>query len=481
MTTGSKKLLELPKGWAWTTVGQISDCIQYGYTAKATSKAIGPKFLRITDIQNGSVDWNTVPHCRIAEHETQKYLLSPNDLVFARTGATVGKSFLIGGNVPHAVFASYLIRIMFNCHLNTKFVYGFFHSDNYWLQIYQGQLGIGQPNVNSKALARITIPFAPLAEQKRIVAKIEELFTRLDAGVGALKKVKAELKRYRQAVLKAAFEGKLTEQWRQDHKGELEPASKLLARIAKEREKNAKGKQKKLPPLEKSGLLELPESWEWTPIQNICNLINGRAFKPKEWSKQGLPIIRIQNLNNSEAEFNYCNFQVENKFVVDNGQLLFAWSGTPETSFGAHIWNRGRAVLNQHTFKVEIDERYINKNFLMYLFNHNVADYIRKAHGTAGLAHITKGKFESSYIGITPFKEQKQIVAEIDRHFSIAEEVEQTIEKCLKEADRLRQSILKRAFEGKLLPQDPTDEPAEKLLERIKAERARLQAHRKSS
>lgn len=133
------------------------------------------------------------------------------------------------------------------------------------------------------------------------------------------------------------------------------------------------------------GLHELPRGWVWTKVGKICDLINGHAFKPNEWSSQGLPIIRIQNLNNLNKDFNYCDFEVEEKYFVNNGQLLFAWSGTPGTSFGAHIWNRGKAVLNQHIFKIEINESCINKIFFMHMINRNIGEYIRKAHGTAGL------------------------------------------------------------------------------------------------
>jgi len=111
--------------------------------------------------------------------------------------------------------------------------------------------------------------------------------------------------------------------------------------------------QEKLP--------DLPRGWAYAKIGEICNLVNGRAFKAEDWSSCGLPIIRIQNLNNHYAEFNYCSFDVEDKYYVDDGQLLFAWSGTPGTSFGAHIWNRGKGILNQHIFKVNINEKYLNK------------------------------------------------------------------------------------------------------------------------
>ena len=128
-------LSELPGSWVWTTIGDISDLIHYGYTASSTIESVGPKMLRITDIQNNLVNWETVPYCRIKEEEIQKYLLREGDLVFARTGATVGKSFLIRGNIPEAVFASYLIRIILQNKIERLFVYNFFQSNKYWLQI----------------------------------------------------------------------------------------------------------------------------------------------------------------------------------------------------------------------------------------------------------------------------------------------------------------------------------------------------------
>jgi len=108
---------------------------------------------------------------------------------------------------------------------------------------------------------------------------------------------------------------------------------------------------------------QLPVGWTKARVDDICDLINGRAFKPSEWASIGIPIIRIQNLNDPSLEFNYCNFSIEQKFLVDNGQLLFAWSGTPGTSFGAHIWNRGKAALNQHIFKVISMKNILTKFF----------------------------------------------------------------------------------------------------------------------
>jgi type I restriction enzyme S subunit len=200
----------------------------------------------------------------------------------------------------------------------------------------------------------------------------------------------------------------------------------------------------------KEDLDNLPQGWSWTKIGDICELINGRAFKAEDWSSNGLPIIRIQNLNNNDAEFNYCNFDVEDKYMVEHGQLLFAWSGTPGTSFGAHIWKRGKGVLNQHIFKININQNYINKKYLQYIINYNVTQYIKKAHGTAGLAHITKNKFESSFIPFPPLFEQNRIIDRIEVLFSCLDAGVQALQKAKAQLRRYRQSVLKAAVEGRL-------------------------------
>ena len=218
----------------------------------------------------------------------------------------------------------------------------------------------------------------------------------------------------------------------------------------------------------------IPKKWELVSIKQIALLINGKAFKPSDWSHEGLPIVRIQNLNNFNKVFNYCNFRVDKKFLIDNGQLLFAWSGTPGTSFGCFIWNRGKAVLNQHIFRIEINEQYLNKQYLCYAINHNLDKYISKAHGTAGLAHITKGKFEEESILLPPFNEQHRIVAKIESIFAQIDAIKERLEILVLQTKStsgslsiLKSSILKQAFKGKLVPQDPNDESAKILLSQI--------------
>jgi type I restriction enzyme, S subunit len=231
-------LSELPERWAWTRIGEISDKIHYGYTESSTIEKIGPKFLRITDIQDNSVNWDLVPHCPIKDNEKHKYLLREGDLVFARTGATVGKSYLISGNIPEAVFASYLIRIILNALINKNYVYYYFQSLSYWEQIHEKKLGIGQPNVNGQILAQIIMPLPPIPEQEKITQEIERCFSLADAVDKALNDGLIQSDRLRQSILKKAFAGELVPQDPED-----EPAAELLERIKKEKAGYPAGKK----------------------------------------------------------------------------------------------------------------------------------------------------------------------------------------------------------------------------------------------
>ncbi len=196
--------------------------------------------------------------------------------------------------------------------------------------------------------------------------------------------------------------------------------------------------------------MNLPTSWESVTIGASLELINGRAFKPKEWSTAGRPIIRIQNLNNPQAPFNYCAKELPKKFSVAPGDLLFAWSGTPGTSFGAHIWKGPDAWLNQHIFKVIFPSDVFDRTFLQFAINQNLAQYIGVAHGGAGLAHITKGKFNASSLPLPPLAEQKRIVAKTKELFSELEAAEESLRVARRQLGVYRQSLLKQAFEGKL-------------------------------
>lgn len=194
--------------------------------------------------------------------------------------------------------------------------------------------------------------------------------------------------------------------------------------------------------------MTLPQGWDRAPIGDLCDLINGKAFKPSDWSQAGLPIIRIQNLNKPDAEYNFCDFEVDEKFIVENGELLFAWSGTPGTSFGAHVWKGSKAVLNQHIFRVRFDEEAIDRDFFKRAINSTLGELIGKAHGGVGLAHVTKGKFEETAVPFPPYAEQRRIVAKLDTLTARLVRARTELDRVSMLAVRQRFAILEDVFRG---------------------------------
>ena len=179
----------LPHKWAWTRLFEMSRKIHYGFTASANRMVEAVRLLRITDIQDNRVDWLSVPGCEIEENVLPKFRLEKGDVLIARTGGTVGKSFLVQDVPVTAVFASYLIRIQGSHEVNDRYLKLFLESPTYWTQLRDGARGAGQPNVNGQILGRIAVPVPPLAEQLRIVTKVDQLMAlcdRLEDGLSAV-------------------------------------------------------------------------------------------------------------------------------------------------------------------------------------------------------------------------------------------------------------------------------------------------------
>ena len=170
---------ELPESWCWCRWGTISESIQYGYNAPAKENG-RIKMVRISDIQDNKVLWDTVPFCDIDEESIETYLLKQNDILFARTGGTVGKSYLVKEVPKDAIYAGYLIRTRYSNNLSSEYLKFFMESDLYWIQLRNGTVATAQPNCNGKTLANMLVPIPPLAEQKRIVAKIEEIMPMIE-------------------------------------------------------------------------------------------------------------------------------------------------------------------------------------------------------------------------------------------------------------------------------------------------------------
>lgn len=199
---------------------------------------------------------------------------------------------------------------------------------------------------------------------------------------------------------------------------------------------------------------DLPSGWVRTTIGSIADLVNGRAFKPSEWGREGLPIIRIQNLNNRNAPFNHFSGQVSKRHIVEAGDLLFAWSGTPGTSFGAHIWRGQTAVLNQHIFNIRVDLELVDRDFLRLAINETLDEQIARAHGGAGLRHLTRKTFEDTLITLPPFAEQRRIVERFQRLEERIAFVRSSLDEALRSVERAQTALLQGAYSLSLLPSE---------------------------
>ena len=184
------------------------------------------------------------------------------------------------------------------------------------------------------------------------------------------------------------------------------------------------------------------KGWEVKKLGEVTTLYNGRAFKPTDWGENGLPIVRIQNLNNPNSAFNLFNGEVAESHRLYGGELLYAWSGTPDTSFGAHIWYGKDAVLNQHIFKVEFDTKILSKIYFLYYLNSKVHSMFDQTHGGVGLQHITKGTLTSQDVALPPLTVQQEFADKI----ALIEKQKQLIKKSIAQTEELFNSRMAYYF-----------------------------------
>lgn len=331
-------------------------------------------------------------------------------------------------------------------------------------------------------LEKSSIPLPPLPEQHRIVAKIEEFFTKLDAGIEALKKTKAQLKRYRQAVLKYAFEGKLTAEWREKHKDEVKSTTQVIEKIRNGTKLQSGRKFKHLPQLDNSELQELPNEWERTRIGNISDAIQYGTSEKATGDETGIPVVRMGNIQHGKLIFENLkyfpkNWSELNDYILQDGDVLFNRTNSAELVGKTAVYkmHHPKAVFASYLIRIKVNRMLYNSDLLSSFINSVYGrSYISSVVSQqVGQANVNGTKLSFMSIPLPSISEQHKIAEEIERRFSKADEIEKTVDQSLKQAKRLRQSILKNAFEGKLVPQDPNDEPAEKLLERIKLEKAK--------
>ena len=394
--------------------------------------------------------------------------------------------------------------------LHSEFLYYFLLSQKHSL-IERGKGG-AQPNISQNILRAYPISLPPINEQRRIVAKIEELFSELDKGIESLKTAQAQLKVYRQAVLKHAFEGKLTAQWREENKEKLETPEQLLARIKQEREARYErqlegwkvavnrweitGKQGQKPRkpkiwpalcLPSEGEIEnlplLPGGWLWIKVQTLLTEppANGHSVKDRA---SGFPVLRLtaikkEKLDLSEVKNGDWEREDALSYLVREGDFLLSRGNGSKQLVG----RGGLVPALEHDLaypdtmiRLRVDPFAINKSFFSYVWNSRLLrqQIEGTARTTAGIYKINQGHILNFIVPLCSLTEQTIVVKRLSAALSAIDGIETEVNKHLGKADTLRQSILKKAFSGQLVPQDPHDEPASVLLDRIRVEREKV-------
>ena len=483
-------LSELPDGWMWTTLEQIGEVIlgQSPPSSTYNTQEEGLPFyqgkLEFGETYPTPRKWCTAPK-KIAE--TGDILISvrapvgPTNICPVKSCVGRGLAAIRGLGGIEPLFILYLMRTFED-------------------EIAGKGTGTTFDAITGNQLKTFEIPLPPLPEQRRIVAEIEEVFTKLDTGIDALHKVQAQLKRYRQSVLKAAFEGKLTEAWRAEHQDEIKPASVLLERVLKERRRKwateqleqmkAKGKEpkdekwkakyKEPTPPDTSELTELPKGWIWATVEQLLTKIQYGSSRKTNDDTNGVPVLRMGNIVEGKIVRDNLKYLPKEhdefpELLLDKGDLLFNRTNSRELvgKTAVYIGSSNPCSFASYLIRVRFNPRVDSLIVAHYLNSMYGKNWILSVVSQqAGQANVNGTKLKVLSVPIPPEKEQRVFVEEVERRLSVADEVEKTVAAELKRAEQLRQSILKKAFSGGLVPQDPNDEPASVLLERIRAEKS---------
>ena len=429
---------EIPESWEWVRWGTLSESIQYGYNAPAKENG-RIKMVRISDIQDNSVVWQTVPYCEIDEKDIDTYLLKSNDILFARTGGTVGKSYLVKVVPEDAIYAGYLIRTRYSALLCPEFLKYFMETELYWSQLRNGTIATAQPNCNGKTLAHMLVPLPPQNEQKRIVKKLDKIMAyvvQYNNVYNYTEKLNEEFPELlKKSILQEAVQGKLVPQDPSD-----EPASVLLERIRAEKERLIQeGKIKrdkhetviyrrdnshyeKLDGIEccidDEIPFEIPESWCWTRLSTMIGIQRGATPRPKGspeyWSSKRTPHhwIKISDITKyTKNNFLYdtdeflTDLGTTKSVFVDSDYLITAASGSlgkiAKLNISGYIYDGLMCMCFKNT-SLEMD-------YIIILIQAMVELLMSLSTGTAW-KNITTDILKNLLVPLPPLVEQKRIV-----------------------------------------------------------------------
>ena len=430
---------EIPKGWEWERWGNISQSIQYGYNAPALEKGV-IRMVRISDIQDNKVLWNTVPFCMIEEKDIETYLLEVNDILFARTGGTVGKSFLVEEVPTKSIYAGYLIRTRYSSLLCPHYMKAFMESQLYWEQLKNGTIATAQPNCNGKTLAKMLLPIPPINEQKRIVERLRRIspfIERYSKSQDALNLMNMQIReQFKKSVLQEAIQGKLVPQIAEEG-----TAQELLEQIKLEKQKLVKEGELKKSSLsdsiiykgddnkywEKKGKtekditdeipFEIPDSWAWVRLSSISDITGGYAFQSSSLKEElGKRVIRISDI--SEQGFvntkivRYNGTPISDIYRIQKFDIIMAMTGgTVGKSLFVRELPEDELLLNQRVARIR--NLWISVDYLNFvIIAPHIKEFISKQKNSTN-DNISMADISNFLIPLPSIKEQLRIVEKL--------------------------------------------------------------------
>ena len=414
-----EKPFDVPQGWEWERWGNIAQTIQYGYNAPALEYGV-IKMVRISDIQENCVLWDNVPYCLIDENDIDTYLLKVNDILFARTGGTVGKSFLVEEVPKKAIYAGYLIRTRYSSLLNPRYMKSFMESQLYWEQLKNGTIATAQPNCNGKTLAKMLLPIPPTKEQDRIVKKLTQLSSFLDNyGLcqDRLNLLNEEIKeQLKKSILQEAIQGKLVPQLAEEG-----TAQDLLEQIKKEKLNLVKEGKLKKSALATSVIFrgddnkyyeqigskvseielpfEFPSSWSLARLNAVCQLTDGLKTTGKQYLLDA-KYLRGKS-SGTIVEQGKLVYKGDNIILVDgenSGEVFIV----PQDGYMG-------STFKQLWISPSMYEPYILAFLQFY------KETLRNSKKGAAIPHLNKELFYGLIIGIPSQQEQRRIVQKIEQ------------------------------------------------------------------
>ena len=476
----------IPANWSICRVEDVGT-VQLG-RQRSPKDHNGPNmrpYLRAANVFEDCIDTSDVKEMNFTPEEFENFRLREGDILLneGQSLELVGRPAMFRGEVADCCFQNTLVRFVPASVLDGRFALKLFQHymrNGRFQKIARWTTNIA--HLGASRFAELEIPLPPLAEQKRIVAKIEELFSELEAGEESLRVARRQLGVYRQSLLKQAFEGKLTEKWRTKNRTKLEPTEQLLARILALRQSGWTGRGTYSDPAQfADGVFEqLPKDWRMLSLEAATSAARPICYgilMPKENVANGVLYVKVRDMKGDRIELSglqRTSPEIAAQYArasLREGDLLLSIRGTygriaviPKELEGGNI--------TQDSARLAVSPL-LNRDFVRWAIrSQQIQHYFKRVARGVAVKGVNIGDVRPTPIPLPPLPEQQEIVRLLDEQFEVIERNEREIDAALQRSEALRQAILKKAFTGRLVPQFPADEPAVTLLARLRAERS---------